>query len=57
MGGGWVVDAEAIANQVDFPATDAEQEGSWKNIPARTLPSAQAVELAFDSALDQGMKE
>lgn len=43
MGGGWVVDAEAIANQVDFPAAEAEQESGWNNIPARTRPSAEIV--------------
>lgn len=44
MGGGWVVEAEDIANQVDFPAPDAEQEASWKDFPATTLPSAQTIE-------------
>lgn len=43
MGGGWVVDAETAANKVDFPAADAEQESGWKNIPARTRPSAETV--------------
>jgi len=43
MGGGWVVDAETTANKVDFPANDAEQEDSWKNMPARTVPSAQTI--------------
>jgi multidrug efflux system outer membrane protein len=42
MGGGWVVDAETTADQVDFPPPDAEQQSDWKNTPARTLPSVQA---------------
>ena len=41
MGGGWVVGAETIANQVDFPPPDAGQQGNENNFPPRTLPSAQ----------------